>query len=514
MSRTACAWIPQFELNARRAATPELRGEAVIIAEVSSIRATVIDASEEAMLYGICPRMSMVNARALCPEALIVPPDPALMRKVAAKLLEALYELSPVVGKDGQGAFFIDLTGVARLHPDEAVLGQAIRSAIAEHALPSTVAIADQPVSAWIAARSVDVEAEESQRVVIVAPGDDQPFLASLPLAVIPMPEQIARLCRVLGFETVESLQRLPKGALCRRFGRAGDELTQRVFARSQEVFKIEIPQLPEVAELHLDQPTTALDLLIFLHKSVLDRLLKQVAVQRRSIAALELSLRLADSDRSEVEHCFRPARPTLESRPLLELITLHLQNAALPAAVEVIRLSAKEVCVASKRQLSLFERQEQLSSEALCLALARLSAAFGKEAVVRPELADSYRPEARLRWVPIVEPTAPKRERGASPSASAASLLSAVGSQAMINVLQLFDPPTPMLAFNTRRFRLRGDARERRIQKLRGPFLLNGHWWEKRGFERQYLLVFTVDAEVCLVFCEQRRWYLHAYLD
>jgi len=33
MNRTACAWIPQFELNARLAREPELAGEALIIAD-------------------------------------------------------------------------------------------------------------------------------------------------------------------------------------------------------------------------------------------------------------------------------------------------------------------------------------------------------------------------------------------------------------------------------------------------------------------------------------------------
>jgi hypothetical protein len=53
MPRTACIWIPQFELRARLHAAPSLRDQPLLIADAGSLRAIVLDASAEALESGI-----------------------------------------------------------------------------------------------------------------------------------------------------------------------------------------------------------------------------------------------------------------------------------------------------------------------------------------------------------------------------------------------------------------------------------------------------------------------------
>jgi len=221
-------------------------------------------------------------------------------------------------------------------------------------------------------------------------------------------------------------------------------------------------------------------------------------------VAVLQLQLVLADAERQRVTRILRPARPTLQGRVLLDLIALWLERAALPAAVAAIRMQAPEVCAASARQLSLFERQEVQSCEALDLALARLVAAFGKDAVVQPRLVDRYRPEARLSWQPLTS------------SVTALQQVSGRGQATAIPVLCLIDPPRPV---RLRRGSLAVDGEgEQRIVELRGPHRLEGEWWEGAGFARQYLVVVTEAGEVCWIYRNfsgvDERWYLHAYLD
>jgi DNA polymerase-4 len=158
LERTACVWVPQLELQARFLAEPELCQGPVLLADIGSIGGRVIDASQSARACGVRPQMLTTRARALCPEGIVIPPDPALLRKQRAAILGILYRFGPVVGRDEHEAFFIDLADLQRLHPDEKELAESIARALAQElALRVEVAIADSPISAWVVTRAAAV---------------------------------------------------------------------------------------------------------------------------------------------------------------------------------------------------------------------------------------------------------------------------------------------------------------------------------------------------------------------
>lgn len=556
MSRTACVWIPQFELRSRlREAGDALLGQPVILADVGSLSARVIDASAEAQAFGVRRQMPMTRARALCPEAALIPPDPAFLRAQRDTLLRRLYTFSPLVGRDGQEAFFLTLEGLGRLHPDEAVLATFLADAAAELELPAAVAIADTPVSAWIMARAASFAVASSagrrsaagreapaRTLEVIPRGEDRATLARLPLEALPLSEELLRLCRVLGLDSVGALAALPAGALLRRFGREGETLEARARAHSRDLFHVEIPVEVESAELHLDQPTDDFEVLLFLHKNVLDRLLRQVATTRRSVAALEATLVLADSERTRIVHVIRPARPTLEGRLLLDLLILWLGSAPASDLVDSIELRAVEVAVAHARQLRLFEKREDLADDALRVATSRLVAAFGRDAVLRPTLADRHRPDARLTWRPAQSEaeagSESKDERGSrTPRASVNkrskprgwvekrsgdaldTLLSAVIDHGELSpgddfrgqpVLELFDPPQPLELAGTA---LRWRNHWQRIVQRAGPQRLEGEWWDE-GFRRVYELLTVADGSQLWIFHDAKGAFLQATLD
>lgn len=504
MPRTSCIWIPHFELNTRLLSEPSLADAPLIIADVSSVRATVIDASKVAEELGIRRRMPIGTARALCPEVVILPPAPALVRQFSEKILVALYQLAPLIGRDNHDSFFLTLSGLKRLHPDEERLTQRLAKAIQAFSLPAIVVIADSPLTAWIVTRSP--EAKEKGRI-IVPQGEDREFLAQLPIEALPMPDNISRLCRLLGIDQVAELQKLPAGALLRRFGKGGAELEQRIHARAGDLFRQEVPLIIEEAELHLDNPVADLEVLLFLHKNVLDRLIRQVVHSRQAIATLNLELKLCDSERSVACQEFRPAQPSLNSRVILDLIGLWLSSAPLPHAVDSIRMQASEVAVATQRQLRLFDRQQEIAGDALNEAISRLSAAFGPEAVVRPTLKDRHLPEARLDWLIV------KKSSDLPP--------------VPVNVGEMLAPTPPVLSLlspplevqlrppNIRRarwIRLAKENATRKILRRQGPFSIEGEWWNN-GFCRDYMLLVTAEDH-CWVFAEGTSFYLHAYLD
>ncbi|MCK5798048.1 MAG: hypothetical protein KAI47_12720, partial [Deltaproteobacteria bacterium] len=310
--------------------------------------------------------------------------------------------------------------------------------------------------------------------------------------------------------------------------------LEARARGRARDLFRVEIPEEIEMAELHLDQPTDDFEVMIFVHKNVLDRLVRQVAATRRSIVALEISWVLADVERSRITHVFRPARPTLDARTLLDLILLWLNSGPATDLVDAIVMRAPEVGVATPRQLRLFERREDLAEDALRLAQSRLIAAFGASAVVTPTLADTHRPEARVVWRSPSEgaalPEGAVTPEGGGDAARARSHAEMAGPWeagglglmgAMPPALDLFDPPRPVIV---RGSWLRvvypgpgvrsSEPTWRRIVTRRGPYEIAGAWWREDGFSRRYEVVTLDDGSQLWIFHDRRGAFLQAYLD
>lgn len=316
------------------------------------------------------------------------------------------------------------------------------------------------------------------------------------------MPEEIQRFCHVLGIASLKELQTLPHGALCRRFGKLADQLERRIFGQANDVFNIEIPPSPDQVSLDLDDPTSSLEVLLFLHKSLLDRLTCEVKNKRLVIACLQLGWQLAD--RTVVERQFRPAQPTLSSRCLLDLLGLWFRQCDLPAEVLSISLSAVEVGRATARQLALFDRQQQVAEEAFDSALAQLVAMFGERSVVTPELSDTFLPEQRIVW---------RDYRSARLSTAQKITAHTPVSQSLPPAIRLFDPPRKLTWDRKRKLFFDADT-SYHVRRTDGPFHLQGQWWHDTPFNRQYILVHTDQDELLLLFWEDKRWHLQGLFD
>ncbi|HJW70236.1 MAG TPA: DNA polymerase IV, partial [Candidatus Binatia bacterium] len=74
---------------------PELRGRPVIVGGASG-RGVVTAASYEARRFGVRSAMPTVQARALCPEAVIVPGNMAKYRRIGAQIRTVFESVSPL----------------------------------------------------------------------------------------------------------------------------------------------------------------------------------------------------------------------------------------------------------------------------------------------------------------------------------------------------------------------------------------------------------------------------------
>ena len=495
MNRIACALVPRYELALRARGEPSLWTRPVAVADLTGPgRLGVVSPGAEVL--GIKPGQLAVSARARCPELDVLAPDPLLVARAEEEILRALGMLSPQLDSDGRGGFFLALGGLERIIASEAAFAAGVRAAMSELGLEARVAIADRAFTAWVAAR-------RARPVKIVPSGRDDAVLAAVPLSDLPLSDPAHELIGLFGLANAAELAALPPGELARRLGQEGALLERllggggRPYAWPREEM---VPVDPERAVLELDEPVEDLEPLLFLGKSLVDRILAQVAAGRRVVAELTVVARL--DDRSELTHRLRPADATLEARPILDLFRLWLESKPFGSPIVALAMTATAAKPASARQLSLYHQREEQEAAALGRAVARLCAAFGSDSVVRPVLADSFRPEARIAWEGFAAPESPGEPRPRSGSATPA-------------VMRLSAPEPVEWARGV----LARGGQSMRVVAVDGPIRLSGEWWASArggGFDRSYYWLTLADGSLCWIYLDHRdgRHYQHGVAD
>ena len=105
--------IDAFYASAELLRRPDLRGLPLIVGGLGP-RSVVTTASYEARKFGIDSAMPMARARALCPDAIVLPPDMARYREISQQVWSMVRERFPVVQQAGIDEAYVDLTAVEK----------------------------------------------------------------------------------------------------------------------------------------------------------------------------------------------------------------------------------------------------------------------------------------------------------------------------------------------------------------------------------------------------------------
>lgn len=211
---------------------PRLRGRPVAVAGRSR-RAVVMGASYEARSFGVHSAMPIHQALELCPQLLVVPPQPSRYRE-ASRLVHGIFRrfTSPErIEAIALDEAYLDVTARTRhgTSAPEDVARRIKYSIHTEVGLTASVGVATSKLVAKIAGAS-----RKPDGLVLVQPGSEPDFLAPLPLGVVPGlgPKTEERL-RLMGIRTVADLaghdtQRLvhalgPNGAMLQRLAQGRD---------------------------------------------------------------------------------------------------------------------------------------------------------------------------------------------------------------------------------------------------------------------------------------------------
>src|SRR5206468_3328174 len=104
---------------------------------------TVLALSPEAKIAGINRGMAVRLARKLCPDLILLPPNPVLYARASRALHEILRQYAPIIEPRGYGHAFLDVTGTGRLFgPPVDVALRIQREASDRIRLPVSVGVA------------------------------------------------------------------------------------------------------------------------------------------------------------------------------------------------------------------------------------------------------------------------------------------------------------------------------------------------------------------------------------
>ena len=410
---------------------------------------------------GIRAGMRINEARARCAELDIrlwdrTAIDDAVLAGTTT-LLTASPQVTPVIGTPGM--WWVGATGFAALGGEE-MLAQTLLHIARQWHPQARVAIADSCVAAR-AATWVPLA-----QITRIPPDRCAHYLATAPLGLLPMPEELREALQALGFRTIGALAALDASDVEERWG--ADGLTAWRLAHGDD------PRRPGLVRTEMARSTTvelpgvaeSAEPVLFVVRAQLQRLLNDCVRDGRAAAAVAITL-ILDAGRyypleaigsefgddagrasSETSHGFdhgfdhgsdhglahesrrvcdhgaaisshllnvpqrtitrevRPARPLARFDPLFDQCRTLLERWSIPAPIIGVSISIPVTAPLAADQGDLLVpswRDAAMNAEAV---FARLRAALDPEhrgdVVVRPQARDTHRVEETGAWIPV----------------------------------------------------------------------------------------------------------------
>ena len=449
-------------------------------------RLTVVTAA--AARSGVRAGMTVAEARALCAGIEIRPWDERTIVHAVSRLTVALLAAAPQVTpvEGAPGSWWIGAEGFEGLGGERALARTVL--AIARRWHPrARVAIAGSCVVAraatWEGAgRSPDGDGG----LVLVPHGADAPYLATVPLALLPMDAELRETLGALGIRTAGELAALPAEDVERRWGATGLASWRLAQGEDRRRAWLARHDAPRTAQADLPAPSDTMEPVLFLLQGALGRLARELEGEGRAAAIVTVTLALdrrsalpSGGPPHTISREARLARPSARAEVLLEHCRGLLERWTLPAPVTgvAVAITATARGAGSQGELLATGRRDDAAASA---AAARLAGALGGEAVVRPVARDAHAPERAGAWVPVDEETPEPLRAAAVPPPSAAGETRA---------LRLLDPPEAVEVEHAAGIPCAMWWRGARqpLLRVRGPERLSGDWWRDDAYARDY---------------------------
>lgn len=456
--------------------------------------------------------MTVAEARAICAGLEVLDWDEVAIlhaiTEMSAALLTGSPQVTPVAGAPGM--WWVGAGGFAGLGGERALLYELVRIARRWHPRPR-VAIADSCVAAraatWASQEAISGRADRRSSIFVVPPGGCAAYLASAPLALVPMDDELRTTLSALGLHTAGAFAALSAEDVERRWGEVGLAAWRLARGEDQRRPMLLRPEAKRAVTVELAAPAETMEPVLFLVRAALDRLVTELVGEGRAVAsvAITLTLDVATSalPSGGVPHTVtrevRPARPLGRTALLFERCRALLDGWVPGAPVCGLAVTIVATAPLSGDQGDLLA-QGWRDPAAVDAALARLRAELGPNVVVRPVARDAHRPEQAGEWRDIEEPRDDGKRDGWTGEREVA--------------LRLLEQPERIEVEWADRtaVALRWRGRRISIERAIGPERLSGDWW-KDGYRRDYWRYEGEESEL-LVFQASDGWFIQGWYD
>jgi protein ImuB len=520
-------WLARLSVDRwRRASTPEADSAPTALILETAHGPRITAANDAGLAAGARAGMLLADARALCPDLVAVPADPAGDLAALEKLALWAQRWGPWSALDPPDGLLVDVTGAAHLFGGEARLLADVAAAFAARGLTARAALAPTAGAAWAlshygrgaaiipplqgrgtteggggaGAAVPKLRCPEQPRVPLhpdpagrgppLPLGEDMlRLLADLPVAALRLDDDVLTALRRLGIKRLGELagvsgageddagrEAAARDALHRRFRNRHSPAANPLLRLDQLLGKVPEPLLPVIAR---PMPLVQRRLMEPLrHRTPLDTVLADLAgdmvrtLEARGEGARRLELALWRVDGEVLQRRIELAAATREVGHITRLFAARLDDVDAGFGIEMVQLRASWSEPLGLTQADLDAAAEDHGT-ALAACIDRLSVRLGPRAVTRPVLRASHIPERAQGWQPPLAPVPASQHPLAF----------------HIRPLKLLDRPEPIAVLHAapdgvpQRFRWRGEVRE--VAHVEGPERIAPEWWRERSTTR-----------------------------
>ncbi len=229
--------LDAFFVSVEQALDPQLMGKPVVVGGRPGLRGVVASASYEARAYGIHAGMPLARAHRFCPHAIFLKGSFPRYQHASERFIIILGDFTPELEPAGIDEAYLDLTGFESLYGPAWETALRIKQRIKEEiGITASIGIGSSKLMAKVASQLAKPDG-----VLEVAPGEERPFLAPLPVGMLPcVGPKTERVLKGMGVTTIGGLADLPASLLKGRFGLLGEMIHR--YARGIDEREVEPP--------------------------------------------------------------------------------------------------------------------------------------------------------------------------------------------------------------------------------------------------------------------------------
>jgi protein ImuB len=455
---------------------------------------------------------------ALCPHLDVRPADFAADRAALKKLADWCGRYTPWTAPDAHGlgvepdGILMDITGCDHLFGGETALIEDLASRFAGFMVSARAVVASTPGAAWALARYGDV------RLRVLAAGDEEEALASLPVAALRLPSDVGDGLARLGLKRVGDLYGKARAPLVARFGSCVARRLDEALGRAAEPISPEMPLVPFRVRLLFAEGLVRVEDI----ETAVGRLAEELCLllEREHKGARRLELRLFRVDGEVTALHAGTSAPARDAKHLARLFREKLAQAGddfdAGYGIEAMGLAALAVDPMAQTQGTLSRGEKP--AEALDGLIDRLGNRLGPARVKRLVPRASHIPERATAFRPAMaggEACSPNDWRASALQQLDGTMGRPLRMLACAEPIEVTAeiPEGPPRSFRWRRVSYR-------VARAEGPERIEPEWWRRdRTRTRDYYRVEDVEGRRFWLYRDglynrdekdPPRWYLH----